>query len=228
MSSTALTVFSRAMVGISARESYASATDAKVSAMTARKKHIEMLLAGAAMPVLVHAESIRDWIEITDALAPVCAQPEQKPKGGRPRSGVAEAARKLPFPSYMTDSAKRQLVQRALRISRIYPRAKNEARVHQLDDNQAALLAIAAEETEEAQIEVAKTWRRRNRQGQRVSGDADAYTVTGLGHLDIAARQSLDQVISALPAKFGVVVKHIQSTSTSASGAAAPVPEETA
>jgi hypothetical protein len=39
-----------------------------------------------------------------------------------------------------------------MKIAKIFNRAKSAAKEEKLDDNQAALLAIASEETEEAQI----------------------------------------------------------------------------
>jgi hypothetical protein len=194
-----------------------------VGTAEARKRSIEQRLLGALMTVLQRDEHISEWVVINDALKPVPAQLEQKPKGGRPHGGVAEAARNLPLPGSQSDSARRQFVRRAIRIAKIYPAAKDAARDEKLDDNQTALLAIAAEETEEAQIEIAKTWRRRNRQGPQGPSDVDGYTVTGLGHLDAAAKQSLDAAIKALVPRFCIVVKHIALTTTTTAA-----PEETA
>lgn len=190
------------------------------AAAETRKSDIELCLRAAVeMTVLSRAEMIKEWVAITDALKSVSAQVEQKPNGGRPHGGVAEAARKLPLPGNQSESARRQFVSRAIRIAKIFKCAKIVAKEEKLDDNQTALLAIAAEETEEAQIEIAKTWRHRNRQMNPVASEAEAYTVTGLGRLDADTRQGLDQAINALSKKFKVVVVHIGPTNTANGGA---------
>lgn len=152
---------------------------------------------------------IAKWVWLNDALERVSAHLEDKPKGGRPRSGVAEAARRLPLRGNLSQSARRQVVSRALRIARIFEGAKVVVRELELADNQAALLAIASEETEEAQIEVARTWKLRNGSGP-AAVDIDGYTVTSLKRLSDAERRSLDQILTGLPDKFGVVVKNLK------------------
>ena len=176
-----------------------------------RMRQIEQCLhAAIVMTVLVNAEPIAEWVRLNDALKPVSAQPDEKPKGGRPRAGVAEPARKLPLRGNQSESARRQFITRALRIAKIFDGAKIVVGEEKLDDNQAALLAIAAEDTEEAQIEVAKTWKLRNGRGHSGPVDTNAYTVTSLKRLTEAERQSLDQILTGLTAKFGVVVKHLK------------------
>jgi len=180
-------------------------------AAEARKCSIEdCLRAAKLMTVLLRAEMINEWINLTDALKPVSAQPEEKPRSGRPRAGVAEAARKLPLPGNQSESARRQFISRTMKIAKIFNRAKSAAKEEKLDDNQAALLAIASEETEEAQIEVARSWNRRNRRGHSAPGDTDAYTVTSLSHLNEDERHGIDQILTSLTSKFGVIVKHLK------------------
>jgi hypothetical protein len=182
-------------------------TGPAVTTMLARKKSIEELLRGAAATVLERADGINDWVIINAALATVHDQHEQKPKGGRPRGGVAEAARKLPLPRYMSESARCQLVQRCLRIGRIFPRAKDEARLQKLDDNQTALLAIAAEETEEAQVAKARAWRFRNASSSSPP-QPESYTITGLENLPAKQRQKLKRVMKLVASRFHASVLH--------------------
>lgn len=182
--------------------------------MQARRRQIEILLAGAAMPTLDYAEGVSEWIVINDALAAVYAQPDQKPKGGRPRGGVAEAARRIPLPKYMSECARRQHVQRMLRISRILPRAKAEARAQELDDNQTALMAIAAEKTEDAQVKVARTWRFRNASCGAATPVAETYSLSVPESLDARRRQKLERIMKLVASSLRVPVMHVNAPKT--------------
>lgn len=75
---------------------------------------------------------------------PILAQVEPKVGRGRPEGGEREAAREL--------GIERNQVQRAVKIAAIAPEAREAARTAKLDDNQTALLRVAAEPTPEAQV----------------------------------------------------------------------------
>jgi hypothetical protein len=205
---TALVAFSPPMLTQASVKFYSSTTEVDVVAMAVRMLVIEDQLRAAARPVLDLSEETHEWFVIDDVLATVSAHPEQKPKGGRPRGGVAEAARRLPLPKYMSESARRQLVQRRLRIARIFPHAKEEARFQRLDDNQTALLAIAAEESEEAQVAVARAWRFRNVPPGSAPRQLETYTITGLETLTGRQHQKLERVMKLVASRFRASVLH--------------------
>ncbi len=210
MSSGPLVLLQRAVVTNGAlHESYARTGEAESAQLMVHMRGIENLLAAAAMSVLDQGEAIKHWTDMNDALASISAQPEQKLKGGRPRGGVSEAARRLPLPKYMSNSAKRQYVQRHIRIAtRIFPRAKDEARFQQLDDNQTALLAIAAEETEEAQLAVARAWRFRNVRPADAPKQQESYRVTGLENLPDDHRKRIDRLMRLAASRYRLFVVH--------------------
>jgi hypothetical protein len=115
----------------------------------ARIARIEEILAHAAMPLLDKCELVAEWVHYAEAR--VSGQPVHKPQGGRPEGGVARAARELPVPG-KTPEARRKFVERAIKITSIWPEAKAEARTAGLDDTQSALLAIAQAHSLEAQL----------------------------------------------------------------------------
>lgn len=97
----------------------------------------------ADLTVAERAECIAEWVRLTGER--VSGQSVQKPHGGRPEGGVAQAARELPI-SGGTDEAKRKNVERAVKIAALAPEAKEAARQTGLDNNQSALLAAAKAE----------------------------------------------------------------------------------
>lgn len=78
-------------------------------------------------------------------------QVDQKADRGRPRGGVADAARNLEMPG-KSEHAKRKQLERSAKIAAIAEAAKKAARDAGLDDNQSALLSIAREKGAEAQL----------------------------------------------------------------------------
>ena len=62
----------------------------------ARLWEIAALLHRANLTALEEAERVAEWVRLTEGREPVSGQKVQKPKGGRPQSGVAKAARQLP------------------------------------------------------------------------------------------------------------------------------------
>ena len=80
----------------------------------------------------------------------VCGQVDRKNKRGRPPSGTSRIARDLLLGTSV--EARRKIIQRAKRIARIKPEAKQAAIDAALDNNQRALLAIAAKSGRKAQL----------------------------------------------------------------------------
>lgn len=187
-------------------------TEPDIEGMATELAAIDARLCAACRPELDLSEDTARWIVVNAAMISVSAQPEQKQKGGRPRGGVSEAARAIPLPKYMSESAKRQLLQRRIRIARIFPRAKQEARVQELDDNQTALLAIAKERTEEAQVEVARAWRFRN-VPRSVLPAPESYTITVPDNLTARQRQKLKRVMKLVTSHFHASVLHANPSS---------------
>ena len=91
---------------------------------------------------------IAEWFELAKRQF---GQVVQKPEGGRPEGGIAEAARLLPVPG-KTEDGKRKTIERALKIAAITPEAKEAAAAAGLADNQHALLGVAGEKTKEEQL----------------------------------------------------------------------------
>jgi ParB-like chromosome segregation protein Spo0J len=99
--------------------------------------------------VLRQAELVTKWYELVSKDY-VYGQVDRKNKRGRPPSGVLKVARDLPLGT--TVEARRKIIQRARKIARIQPEAKQAAISAGLDDNQQALLAIAAANGRKAQL----------------------------------------------------------------------------
>jgi ParB family transcriptional regulator, chromosome partitioning protein len=99
--------------------------------------------------VLRHAELVAKWYELVSK-DDVYGQVDRKNKRGRPPSGVSRVARDLPLGTSV--EARRKMIERARRIARIQPEAKQAAISVGLDDNQQALLAIAAANGRKAQL----------------------------------------------------------------------------
>jgi hypothetical protein len=97
----------------------------------------------------------------------------QKSKAGRPKGGVARAARELPVPGNSFD-ARRKFIERALKVDGILPEAKSAVRDAVLDDVQSALLEIASERSIEAQLAKVKEIALRRAQPRRDSGGSTA------------------------------------------------------
>ena len=166
--------------------------------MQRKRREIELKLKGSRMVHLELCEHISRWVEITKQLE-VVVQPERKPNGGRAFGGVAEAARRLALPGNRSDEGKRQLVRRAIRIAKIHPKAKQAAIDEQLDDNQAALLAIAEEEIEVAQVEIARKWKFGLDEKRKLKcSNPQQYLLIGVDGLDASARAEFDKNIDAL------------------------------
>jgi ParB-like chromosome segregation protein Spo0J len=99
--------------------------------------------------VLRHAELVTKWYELVSK-DHVYGQVDRKNKRGRPPGGVLRVARDLPLGT--TVEARRKIIQRARKIARIQPEAEQAAIRAGLDDNQRALLAIAAANGRKAQL----------------------------------------------------------------------------
>lgn len=101
--------------------------------------------------------TVLERAEWTAALAGLCArekagQVDPVFRGGRGNEGgVREAAREIKKADE-TEEAARSRVRRAIEVAAIAPAAREAARAAKLDDNQSALLRVAAEPTPEAQV----------------------------------------------------------------------------
>jgi hypothetical protein len=99
----------------------------------------------AELSVGERADQIAEWIRLTAGVQEP-AQLGQVSRGGRGNTGgINAAARQLP-------GVTRQEAQRAVRIAGIEPEAREAARDAGLDDNQSALLRIAAAHRARRQI----------------------------------------------------------------------------
>jgi hypothetical protein len=103
-----------------------------------RRWEIAENLHRADLTTLQRNEQVAEWIVLTeaDAAERVLSQVATKPLGGRPSVGIRAAARKLGVDK---DSA-----YRATKIAKISSAAKDAARSAGLENNQSALLKIAA------------------------------------------------------------------------------------
>jgi ParB/RepB/Spo0J family partition protein len=123
------------------------------------------------LTVLQRSQLIADWVEITNERS---GQVVQKPNGGRPEGGIAQAARTLPVPG-KTKEGRRKNIERSMKIAEISPETKQAAESAGLGDNQSALLEIAAQPTGESQAaKVAElASRKRNPRKKHRSAKAD-------------------------------------------------------
>lgn len=122
--------------------------------------------------VLRQAELVTKWYELVSKDY-VYGQVDRKNKRGRPPSGTSRIARDLPLGT--TVEARRKIIQRAKRIARIKPEAKQAAIDAGLDNNQRALLAIAAKSGRKAQLrKVAKLTKRSDDQRATDATDLEA------------------------------------------------------
>lgn len=127
------------------------------------------------LAALQRAELVSDWVEIANQRS---GQVVQKPTGGRPEGGIAQAARTLPVPG-KTEGGRRKNIERAIKIDQMSPEAKQAAESAGLADNQCALLEIAAEPTAEAQTakvaELADRKRRPRKEQRPAKADDQAF-----------------------------------------------------
>jgi ParB family transcriptional regulator, chromosome partitioning protein len=127
------------------------------------------------LTVLQRSRLIADWIEITNERS---GQVVQKPNGGRPEGGIAQAARTLPVPG-KTEGGRRKNIERSMKIDEMSPEAKQAAESAGLEDNQSALLEIAAQPTAEMQVakvaEIASRKRSPNKKYRRAKAGDRAF-----------------------------------------------------
>ena len=117
----------------------------------ARLWEIAGLLHRANLTAFEEAERLAEWVRLTEGREPVSGQKVQKPKGGRPQSGVAKAARQLPVKG-KTQEARRKRIERAIKIAAISSEAKAAIRKAGLDEHQSALCQIANQKGRKAQV----------------------------------------------------------------------------
>jgi ParB-like chromosome segregation protein Spo0J len=101
------------------------------------------------LTVLRHAELLTKWYELASKDF-VYGQVDRKHRRGRPPTGTSRMLRDMP--PGLSLEAWRMKLRRAKRIARIEPEAKQAAIDAGLDDNQDALLAIAAANGRKAQL----------------------------------------------------------------------------
>jgi ParB family chromosome partitioning protein len=127
------------------------------------------------LTVLQRSQLIADWVKIANQRS---GQVVQKPNGGRPEGGIAQAARALPVPG-KTEGGRRKNIERSMKIDEISPEAKQAAESAGLADNQSALLKIAAEPTAEAQAakvaELAGRKRSQRKEHRHAEADDQAF-----------------------------------------------------
>jgi ParB-like chromosome segregation protein Spo0J len=103
------------------------------------------------LTILERAEQEAEWVRLVEAKNAVSGQNVHKPQGGRPKGGVAKAARELPVRG-KTQEAKRKALERSQTIAGIAPDAKSAVKAAHLDNNQSALIAVAKEPTPKDQL----------------------------------------------------------------------------
>jgi ParB-like chromosome segregation protein Spo0J len=105
------------------------------------------------LTVVRHAEKLVEYLTLASAKLDISGQLGQKSQFGRPPGGIALAARKLPQLGRSVE-ARRKIIARAKKISRITPEAKEAAIEAHLENNQEALLKIAEVSGHKAQLRV--------------------------------------------------------------------------
>ena len=145
----------------------------------ARMDEIQKILETAAMPVLDKCGLYAEWVKHAEAKPWVLGQDVPKPKGGRPKGGIARAADELKqtIPA-KTEKARVKFIRRAIAIDCIWPDAKDAARAAGLANIQSALLSIAKEKTPDAQLAKVKEIGDQ-RAAPRRSHKADKQETTG-------------------------------------------------
>jgi hypothetical protein len=137
-------------------------SDTSADKIDARLAEIEQILRHAGLAVLDKAQLVAEWVKTSDRCSN-SGQGVQEHTVGRPRGGIAQAARVLCVPG-KTEEARRKFIEREMKIDAISSDAKDEARRLGLEDNQSALLAIANVTPEE---QVAKVHERAERKRGR-------------------------------------------------------------
>ena len=117
----------------------------------ARMWEISENLHRAELTALEHDEQVAEWVKLLEADPGFSAQNVQKKGRGRPKGGISEASRKLPVKG-KTHAAKRQTVERALKVNDILPEAREAIKKAGLDQNRSKYRKVAAEKTLEAQL----------------------------------------------------------------------------
>ncbi|MCJ2113294.1 hypothetical protein MKK64_19135 [Methylobacterium sp. E-025] len=114
----------------------------------ARRWEIAENLHRAELTDLQRKEQVAEWIGLVEAEAAEEAQKlgqlDRVFKGGRGKTGgISAAARELPL-SGRSEEGRRKSAERAVRVAAIAPEAKAAVRAAGLDNNQRALLRVAA------------------------------------------------------------------------------------
>jgi hypothetical protein len=166
-----------------------------------RMAKIEEILGYTTMPKLETYELVGEWVRHAEVKVSVFGQPVHKPKGGRPEGGVSRAARELPVPG-KTFGARRKFIERAIKIDSMSPEAKHAVRASRLDNVQSALLDIAEEHSQDAQIAkvqeiAARKAMPRRRKKSTTAGNESALTLNQVEHLkaELAAANERKRVL---------------------------------
>lgn len=105
--------------------------------------------------VLRQAEALVRYVDLASTTLNISGQSGQKNKRGRPPGGIALAARELPVVGRSVH-ARRNMIKRAIKISRIEPEAKAAAVEAGLANNQDALLKIAEAGGQKSQLKMVR------------------------------------------------------------------------
>jgi ParB family chromosome partitioning protein len=105
----------------------------------------------AELTVAEISDQTAEWARLIEQKRSILGQVDQQSRRGRPVGGIAEAARQLPVPG-KTEEARRKALERAIKIAGTSPEARSALKAAGLDDNQSALLQVAAEPTPARQV----------------------------------------------------------------------------
>lgn len=105
--------------------------------------------------VLRQAEALVRYLDLASTSLNISGHLGQKNKRGRPPSGIALAARELPVVGRSVH-ARRNMIKRAIKISRIEPEAKAAAMEAGLANTQDALLRIAEARGQKSQLKMVR------------------------------------------------------------------------
>jgi ParB/RepB/Spo0J family partition protein len=117
----------------------------------ARLWEISENLDRAELTPMEESRLIAEWVRRTEDEDEASNSGEKVKKKGRPKGGIAKAARELPIKGE-TEEARRKTVERALKGDCIFPKAEEAAKAAGFDKNQSLLLKIAEEKTLPAQL----------------------------------------------------------------------------